>query len=114
MTAYQASLAIALQQGEFELWQQQKFKPTVLEYQQKINHWIDQRREFLNLTNPDYFLISLPYPPEIKITPIINNLNSNDKNIPSKLEKLFKTKVGTVILGGASYIAILFDMREEN
>ncbi|GAB4526148.1 MAG: hypothetical protein Tsb0014_06110 [Pleurocapsa sp.] len=102
LTTYQASLAIALQQGEFDIWQQQEFKPTVLEYQQKINHWIERGYEFFNFTNPDYFLIPLPYAPEIKITPIINS--SDNKNIPSKLDKLFQTKVGTVILGGASYI----------
>lgn len=102
LTTYQPSLAIALQQGEFDIWQQQEFKPTVLEYQQKINHWIERGCEFFNFTNPDYFLIPLPYAPEIKITPIINNLDN--KNIPSKLDKLFQTKVGTVILGGASYI----------
>lgn len=110
LTNYQASLAIALQQGQFDIWQSD-FQGVVREYQRSINKWVTQGCEFFQYQNPDLLIIDFPNSPTIEIPDydsdtITEDVASNvtNINIPTELNFMLKSKVGAVVLGGASYV----------
>ncbi|MBE9046556.1 dynamin family protein [Pleurocapsales cyanobacterium LEGE 10410] len=108
LTNHQPSLAIALQQARFEQWLEQ-FQSLVFEHQQAVNKWVKQGSEFFLHDNPELLVISFPDPPIIQVPEYIPNAKSNDYtsadyNIPKPLNSVLQGRVGTVILGGASYV----------
>lgn len=112
LTNYQGSLAIALQQMQFDQWLPE-FQLEITKYQKSINKWVMQGCEFFQHSQPQLLEISIPSAPIIQISehPQPNNKNgfdeqttANNTNIPHELDLLLKSKVGVVALGGASYV----------
>ena len=107
LTTYQASLAIALQQGEFNTWLS-NFQAEISDRRESINKWIAQGCEFFAYSQPQLLIIDLPAPPTIEIS--ASAANEIRENAPAKsalskeLNFMLKSKVGAVVLGGASYV----------
>lgn len=113
LSNYQAQSAIALQQGRFVEWQQGEFSQTVLNYQQAINRWVQQGCEFFQHDCFEPLLISFPDPPTVKIPESIPDISKSNDAILPELNSLLKGQVGSVILGGASYVLNKFAPKSE-
>ena len=112
LTDYQASLAISLQQVEFDQWLAE-FQSEITNYQKSINKWVMQGCEFFQHSDPKLLKINVPPAPIIQISECSqkNNSSSFDKDttvnrahLPRELDLMLKSKVGGVVLGGASYV----------
>lgn len=108
LTKYQPSLAIALQQAIFDQWLSE-FQTAVINYQQSINKCVNQGCEFFQYKNPNLLTIDFPAPPIIQIPEYIEETIENQEvtstfNIPKELNFMLKSRVGAVVLGGASYV----------
>ncbi|MGK7873414.1 MAG: dynamin family protein [Xenococcaceae cyanobacterium] len=110
LSRYQAEVAIALQQGIFNIWETEQFKPAVLEHQQAIGGWVNKGCEFFEKDHPGELLISFPDAPEVSLPePPKTENKSSDSDIasvaiPTGLGWVLGGPVGAVVLGGASYI----------
>lgn len=105
---YQSEIVLALQQGNFNSWQEQ-FKLAVLEHQTAINQWIDKACEFFNTKHPDRLSISFPTAPQISIPPPPTTTKSTSNDItPFAIATgfgwLLGEPVGAALVGGVSYI----------
>ena len=107
LAAYQPALAIALQQGRFDSWLE-NFQAEVSVHQQAINKWIIQGCEFFQHQHPQLLAIAFPPPPTIAFPAPsesqVDNSTASNINIPDELNFMLKTKIGAVVLGGASYV----------
>ncbi len=105
---YQSEATSALQQNQFNIWEQDFFKPAVEKYQQAIVKWISQACEFFNYSQPEELSISFPAHPQVTLP-----------NQPTSSEGLSDTApvavatglgwvaggpIGAAVLGGAAYI----------
>ena len=107
LTNYQPSLAIALQQTEFDRWLESEFKPEVITRQQAINKWIEQGCDFFAYHNPELLAIDLIHVPIIEIPEAVFDAteeNNYKSYIPQELNFLLQKKSGGVVLGGANYL----------
>lgn len=109
LTNYQPSLAIALQQTRFDRWLLE-FE-TEVRQQQTVNKWIYKGCEFFAYSNPQLLTFDLPAAPVIQISEFNserspdNTANKSNKSADiSELDRILQGKVGSVVLGGASYI----------
>ena len=109
LTNYQPSLAIALQQTTFSQWLGE-FAAEVQTQQQTVNKYILQGCEFLTHANPQLLAIDLPPAPVIQLVESVptdrsvNTSNADSSKINSELNSILQGKIGSVILGGASYV----------
>jgi len=113
LAQYQPSLAIALQQIRFDRWLLD-FETQVKSQQQTVNKWIAQGCEFFAHADPQLLAIDFPAAPVIQISEstsdnstenqTASSTNSTGSNIPVELNQILQSKVGSVVLGGASYI----------
>ena len=109
LAKYQPSLAIALQETRFTTWLESQFKPEVIEYQEAINKWINQSRDFFPVAQPHSLAIAFNQQPVV-IIPESNSESSENQQsraksyIPSELNFLLPKKAGAVVLGGANYL----------
>lgn len=104
LSNYQAQCAISLQQGKFVEWQQGEFSQTVLNYQQAINQWVEKGCEFFQHDGYEPLLISFPDLPTVKMPESIPDTSKSKDAISPELNSLLKGQVGSIILGGASYV----------
>ncbi|MEL6494345.1 MAG: dynamin family protein [Cyanobacteria bacterium J06623_7] len=107
---YQAQIAIALARGSFDAWLSQ-FRQDVLVQQQSINRWIERVGEFFGLDSLQLLAINFPPAPVLRLTDskqppraTSESKELNSSGVPAELNKLLQGKIGTVVLGGASYI----------
>lgn len=110
ISAYQSSLATALETGKLQEWETQEFQPKLSEHQTAIAHWVDKASEFFSKQPPAELLITLPQAPEISIPkPAETPEKSSDGTITqvaiaSGIGWLFGGPVGAAIIGGATYL----------
>ncbi len=104
---YQSEIVLALQQGNFDSWQEQ-FKLAVVEHQKAISQWIDKACEFFNTQHPDKLVIFFPVAPQISIPqPLTIKTSSNDITpvaIATGFGWLLGGSVGAAVVGGVSYM----------
>lgn len=110
LTNYQPQLAISLQKSEFDLWLTE-FEQDVEAQQQTVNKWIVKGSDFFAHARPQLLEIALPAPPVIQFTETIatdelpnTTVEPNTVRADRELNSILKSKVGSVILGGASYV----------
>ena len=108
LTNYQPNIAIALQQTRFDRWLLE-FEAEVQDRQQTVNKWINKGCEFFARSNPQLLAIDLPASPVIQIPESIpdrttENFTKNKSSNISEFNHILQGKVGSVVLGGASYI----------
>ncbi|MEL7008136.1 MAG: dynamin family protein [Cyanobacteria bacterium J06588_4] len=120
LASYQANLAIALAQGQFERWLGE-FQSEAVNSEAKINKWVKQGSEFFAYSHPQLFSFDFPPAPIIQTAESApkcsdspdssgnsDNDNISDSNMPPELDKklnqVLQSKVGAVVLGGASYM----------
>jgi hypothetical protein len=117
---YQAELAIALQQNNFNNWQEGDFKQTVLDYQKQINEWVNKACEIFEKESPNLLKINFLESPNIPInsppSPEDNTTKNTDQTvknediniasvaIPTSIGWVLGGPVGAAVLGGASYL----------
>ena len=108
LTNYQPNIAIALQQARFDCWLLE-FEAEVQDRQQTVNKWINKGCEFFAHSNPQLLAIDLPASPVIQIPESIpdrttENFTKNKSSNISEFNHILQGKIGSVVLGGASYI----------
>ncbi|MEL6929411.1 MAG: dynamin, partial [Cyanobacteria bacterium J06600_6] len=110
LTNYQPSLAIALQATRFNQWLTE-FELEVGAKQQTVNKWIVKGGEFFAHADPQLLAINLPDPPVIEIIESIATDRVSDQisdssrsQVNREVNPILKSKVSSVILGGASYV----------
>lgn len=107
LEGYQSEIVLALQQGNFDNWQEQ-FKLAVVEHQKAISQWIDKACEFFNTQHPDKLVIFFPVAPQISIPqPLTTKTSSNDITpvaIATGFGWLLGGPVGAAVVGGVSYM----------
>ena len=107
LSNHRANLAIALQQMRFDSWLR-GFQSQANDRIQVVNKWVVRGDEFFARVNPQLLTIDFPSPPTIEIaasTPDTRSAKSTSNvRVPSELSSVLQGKVGTTILGGASYI----------
>ncbi len=107
LECYQGEIVLALQQGNFDNWQEQ-FKSAVLEHQKAISQWIDKACDFFNTKHPDELTISFPVAPQLSIPPPpVTKASNNDITpvaIATSFGWLLGGPVGAAVVGGVSYI----------
>ena len=118
LTNEQVKLAIALTQNEFGRWLAE-FKLEAVEHQQKINKWIKQGSDFFAHSQPQLFEWDFPPAPVIQLSQSAQSMVDSTVNpsessphlspelkpeLKPELNRILQSKVGTVVLGGASYI----------
>ena len=108
LTNYQPNIAIALQQARFDCWLLE-FEAEVQDRQQTVNKWINKGCEFFARSNPQLLAIDLPASPVIQIPESIpdrttENFTKNKSSNISEFNHILQGKIGSVVLGGASYI----------
>jgi ribosome biogenesis GTPase A len=96
----QAKLAIALQQNEFQNWQNE-FNQTVNIYQQSVTEWLAKSQEFFPVAKQIELLISFPEPPQIEnfTTKTTTDNNTYEPIITEEIDKILNQTVKKILSG---------------
>ncbi|MGF1600938.1 MAG: dynamin [Chloroflexi bacterium AL-N5] len=109
---YQASATLALQEGSFEAWVSQTFRPAWIEYQKAVVAPIHKACEFFEQPHPADLWVAFPDLPSVQSTvsqpPSTSNARSGADVTPVAIATgvglLLSGPVGAAVLGGASYL----------
>ena len=110
LSRYQSEIATELQQGRFNTWESEQFKPAVLEYEEAIVEWVNKGCEFFQREHPGKLSISFPDAPQVAVP---NSSTSSKKSsdgdvapvaIATGLGWVLGGPVGAAVIGGMTYL----------